>query len=630
MPAHVDALHYLGVLYHQCGQPHDALAYYDKAIAASPTHIDAWSNRTQALAQLERLDEALTSAEATLKLAPQLPEALFLRAHVLRASGRLPQAIAAYEALLTPLPHHAQGWLGKGLAHAALQQHMPAIDCFKQVIQLQPDDIDAHNNLGVMLQEAGEFKASLAAFEQVLKRYPDHADAHSNLGVSYLGMGDDANARSSFERALAIDPGHATALSHLLFLMSFSSQATPDAYVQRARQYGQLIASQVSATGPFTQWPAAEHGSQSSPRLRIGFVSADLRNHSVGHFLESLISHLDQQAVELVAYHNSAVEDEVSARLRRHFSHWHAVHSLSDDELASHIHRDGIQVLVDLSGHTAGHRLAMFARQPAPVQLSWLGFLASTGVPGMHYLLADPISAPLTHASHFTEQLWHLPHTVNCLSIPHTDQTIDVNPLPALQNGHITFGCFQTRAKMNQSVLKTWADLLMAIPSAKLLIQSKTLAEPDEQQALKRHFTHAGIDVGRIAIEGGVPSRSDVLRNYQRIDMALDTFPYPGVTTTCEALWMGVPVLTMSGNTMLSRQGASLMTAAGLPTWVAQDAQQYVQIAIDHAKNLPALAQLRQSLRQQVLSSPLFDAPLFAKHWLQAVHGMWLQRQCRT
>lgn len=630
MPAHVDALHCLGVLYHQCGQPQDALVHYDRVIAVSPQHIDAWSNRTQALAQLGRLADALNSADTTLRLAPQLPEALFLRAHVLRMTGQLTQAIDAYEKLTCQVPNHAQGWLGKGLAHAALQQLSPAMACFRQVIQLHPQDIDAHNNLGVMLQESGELKASIQAFEQALKLNPDHTEAHTNQGVSYLNLGDDEKAKVCFKRALSIDPGHAVAQSHLLFLMCFSSQTDPAGYVQQARAYGQLLASQISAPGPFTQWPAATIADlTSTARLRIGFVSADLRNHSVGHFVESLVKQLHPQDVELVAYHNSPIEDDTSARLRRYFSAWHVVHSWSDEALAEQIHREGIQILVDLSGHTAGHRLPVFARRPAPVQVSWLGYLASTGVPGMDYFLVDPITAPVAHADHFTEELWHLPHTVNCLAIPETGHPLDIPPLPALKAGHITFGCFQTRAKMNTRVLQTWTELLASLPGSRLLIQSKTLSEAPEQHALLRHFTEAGIAADRITIEGGLPARIDVLRNYQRIDIALDTFPYPGITTTCEALWMGVPVLTLSGNTLLSRQGASLMTAAGLPAWIAQDTRQYIQLAVAHAHDLQALASLRLSLREQVQLSPLFNAPLFAQHWLQAMQGMWKQRQSR-
>jgi protein O-GlcNAc transferase len=293
---------------------------------------------------------------------------------------------------------------------------------------------------------------------------------------------------------------------------------------------------------------------------------------------------------------------------------------LSDEAAARLIHADGVHVLIDMSGHTGYNRLPVFAWKPAPVQVSWLGYFATTGVAEIDYLLADQVGVPEARQAQFTESLWYLPDTRLCFTAPAAD--LAVAPLPALANGRITFGCFQNLTKVNEGVLELWGKVMAALPDATLRLQCKQFSEPALVAQLQQRLQRHGIDPARVATHGSA-QRAAYLAAHAEVDMILDTFPYPGGTTTCEALWMGVPTLTLAGDSLLARQGASLLSAAGLAQWVANSQEEYVAKAVAFASDLPELAALRAGLREQVLASPLFDAPRFARHFEEALWGMW-------
>ena len=324
--------------------------------------------------------------------------------------------------------------------------------------------------------------------------------------------------------------------------------------------------------------------------------------------------------IELIAYPTDPKTDALTARIKPYFAAWKPLFGLSDEKAARLIHADGVHILIDLSGHSRHGRLPVFAWKPAPVQAAWLGYFATTGVAEMDYLLADAVGVPEAHREHFTETVWYLPDTRLCFSPPLID--LPVAPLPAQKNGHITFGCFQNMTKAGDEVLAMWADILVALPGARLRWQCKQLGDPAVVKQLIQRLQHHGIDPARVTLLGSV-AREEYLAAHAEVDMILDTFPYPGGTTTCEALWMGVPTLTLAGDTLLSRQGASLLTAAGLEDWIATSGEDYVDKAIALAGNLVKLAALRAGLRAQVLASPLFDAPRFAHNLEEALWGMW-------
>ena len=528
-------------------------------------------------------------------------------------------ALQALQNATELLPDDAEAHVNLAAALRALGQFDRSVVSSRQALKINPNFAEAHNNLGVALQDLGQLGEAAESFRRVIMIKPDFAEAHNNLGSVLKDIGSFDDALASYRRALEIKPGFAKAHSNLLFASNYLPNQSPAWLLAEARRYGEMVARQAQ---PYKKWSnVPEH----ARCLRVGLVSGDLRAHPVGYFLESALKALSAHAagrLELFAYHNHICIDAVSERIKAYCHGWRSVAALSDEALARMIHGDGIDILIDLSGHTAHNRLPMFAWKPAPVQAAWLGYFATTGVAAMDYLIADPWTLPETEEVHFTERIWRLPETRLCFTPP--DAEVPVAPLPALANGHITFGCFNNLTKMNDYVVALWARVLAFVPGSRLLLKASQLNEAAVRQNVIERFSTQGIGADRIILEGSEP-RAKYLAAYQRIDIALDPFPFTGGTTSAEGLWMGVPMLTLAGESFLSRQGIGLLMNAGLPEWIAVDSDDYVARAATHAGDLQKLAVLRNGLRQQVLASPIFDAPRFARHFEAALRGMWMQ-----
>lgn len=622
----------------------DAQAFVERF----PDHAVGWTALGLARTELGRHGEALDDLRRSLRCSPDDPQVRTYLAHVLKRLGRLADAEAAYRQALSLQPDLAEAQEHLGETLLRLQRTAEAEACYRRVIALRPDAADAQNGLGVVLKNQGRLSEAESAYREALALNPRHADALANLGVvlkrrdrladaatcferslalkpqaagalSNLGIvrmeqGRMAEAEAHLRRALALDPGLADVRSNLLFVLNHLGEHSPAETLAEARDYGHRVA--AAAPCRYRKWLAAP----SPVRLRVGMVSGDLREHPVGHFLEALLAPLAAGNIELIAYPTHHRQDALSARLRPLFAAWTPLTGLNDLEAAQRIHGDGVHVLLDLAGHTAHNRLPLFACKPAPVQASWLGYFASTGVAEMDWLIADDIGAPPGHDAHFSERLWRLPNTRLCFTPP--QRAPEVAPLPALSRGHVTFGCFQSLAKVNDAVLAAWAEILAALPDARLRLQCKQLGDATVVRDLRARLQAQGIASGRVDLHRQVP-REAYLAAHAEVDLLLDTFPYPGGTTTCEALWMGVPTVTLAGARLLSRQGASLLHAAGLPGWVARDRSDYVARAVASARDLDGLARLRSGLRGQVSRSPLFDAPGFARDLGAALWGMW-------
>jgi predicted O-linked N-acetylglucosamine transferase (SPINDLY family) len=393
--------------------------------------------------------------------------------------------------------------------------------------------------------------------------------------------------------------------------------------LSEAHRYGDGLKRRVR---PFTDWEIdAQRPMSREDPLRVGIVSGDLRLHPVGFFVESMLDRVDPARVQFVAYPTLPLEDELSARIKPRFAAWTSIAALDDEAAARAIRGGRIQILVDLSGHTAHNRLPVFGWKPAPVQASWLGYFATTGVAAIDYVIADRVSVPESAADQFTEAIWYLPDGRFCFTAPGEASRFDPGPLPALRSGHATFGCFQNLLKMNDAVLAAWGQILRALPRARLRVQNDAMAFETARAKLLERLNRAGIGPDRVTLAGPMP-RDAYLAAHAEVDLILDTFPYTGATTTCEALWMGVPTLTLAGDTLVSRQGASLLASAGLNDWVTEDLAAYVARAVDFASGLDRLARLRSSLREMVAASPLFDARRFAGHLEDGLQAMWQRK----
>ncbi|KXS33660.1 MAG: Tetratricopeptide TPR_2 repeat protein [Candidatus Gallionella acididurans] len=610
----------LGVTLKELGQPDDAIASFQRAIKLNPDLIEAHLNLGHVLQTLGQLENAVTCYQHATEFKPDLAEAHSNLGFALQKLGQFENAVTSYRRALDIQPDYADALNNLGNILKELGQHDVAVSCYRRALEVKPDYAEALNNLGNALQDLGQYESAESCYQRALEVKPDYTEALNNLGIVLQDLGRLDGAMDIYRQILALKPDYVNAHHGLLFALNYTAGNTPSYHLEQARRYGRIVAEKVGAR--FTSWQCATH----PKRLRVGLVSGDLISHPVGFFLEGLLAQIDPARIELVAYPTHRREDELTTRIRPRFSEWKPLTNLSDETAARLIHADGVHVLVDLSGHTEHNRLPVFAWKPAPVQVTWLGYFATTGMAEMDYVLADEVGVPEAQQGQFIESVWYLPDTRLCFTTPLVD--LPVAPLPALSNGMITFGCFQNLTKLGDEVLETWGEILAALPNAKLRLQCKQLGEPAQMEQLLQRCQHHGISHERVMMHKST-QREAYLAAHAEIDMILDTFPYPGGTTTCEALWMGVPTLTLAGDSLLARQGASLLTAAGLPEWVAASRQEYISKAIALAGDYTKLAALRSGLRQQVLASPLFDAPRFARHFENALWGMWQRHQAK-
>lgn len=604
----------LGNLLSDLGRLHEAETSFRLALAIDPNFAEAHTNLGSTLQEMGRLDEAEASYRHALRIRPDLAEAHYNLGNNLKESGRLDEAEASYRRALQIKPDYAQALSNLGVVLNDLGRLDEAEKHIRQALQINPGFAQAYSNLGNALREMGRLNEAEASYRSALALKPDLAETYNNLGAALQDLGRLDEAETSYRRALQIKPDYTKAHSNLLFSLNHSASNPPSYGFAEARLYGQKVSQPV--TSRFTEWSC----SRQPERLRIGLVSGDFKNHPVGYFLENLLRHLDPAAVELIAYPTDIKADEFTARIKPCFTAWNPLPGLTDEAAARQIHSDSVHVLIDLSGHTRYNRLPIFAWKPAPVQVSWLGYFATTGVAEIDYLIADPWTLPETEETWFTECIWRLPETRLCFTPPDID--INIAPLPALTNGYVTFGCFNNLTKMNDEVVALWSRVLTSVPGSRLYLKAKQLKEASVQQRTIERFANHGIDASRLILEGP-DTRANYLAAYHRVDIALDPFPYTGGTTSVESLWMGVPVLTLAGESFLARQGVGILMNVGLPEWVAADSDDYVARAVSLVGDLPRLAKLRASLRQQALASPLFNAERFARHFEEAMRGMW-------
>jgi protein O-GlcNAc transferase len=617
-PGYAEAYNNLGNALKDLGELDAALAAYGKAIDAKSTFAEAHLNLGVALQAKGHGDAALECLRESVKLAPQLAVAHDKLAGVLMHRGDIAGAIDAYRraADLTPDSAPAHNTLGNALNGAGRVPE--AVPCYERAIALDPLFADAYHNLANALRRLGAPERALGYARRAIELRADTPSFHNNLGTILADLGEPEGALVCYREALSLDPDFGESHTCVLFGQSYVTDWSEQTHLADARYFGERMRARAT---PFTQWPTLDDAAQRAGRpLRVGFVSADLRKHPVGYFFESVLGQLDRARIEPIAYSNALHSDELTVRIKPHFALWRHVAEMDDAALAKRIYDDRIDVLVDLSGHTGRNRLPMFAWRPAPLQISWLGYFATTGLSEIDYVVADPHVVPPAEEAQYTERVWRLPDSYLCFTLP-TDAT-KVGPLPALEQGRFTFGCLNNHKKLNDGVLDVWSRILHAAPHSRLLLKNHQLGEPSIMRDTFERFAMYGIDETRLLLEGP-SSREQYFSTYHRVDLALDPFPYPGGTTSVEGLWMGVPVLTLHGDRFLSHLGEMVAKTVGLPEWIAADADDYIARAVAATRDLPRLAALRATLRERVERSPLTDAPRFARHWMAAIEQMW-------
>ncbi len=628
----------LGAIHGQLGQVPEAIRCCRKVLGLQPDHVEACFNLAQAFRIQGKFDDALKGYRRVLSLDPhhsvaqqnliatlrfqakhsnttkrETPGQWIRNGNAARENGNWGEALACYHQALQQQPDNKDALNNLGLAYQDLRRPEKSVKYFGRAVELNPQSAEAHFMLANALRDEMQLSQAILEYEKALEIQPDYADALHNIGITRMQGGQASEAVDVFRKVLQLDEKRPE--SHSCLLMNLNYHDRPDAEVFEEHVKWEKLYGAVQLRGQ------RQSGCDPDKRLKVGYVSPDFRAHSVAFFIEPLLAGHDKSVIEVFCYSDVLCPDSVTRRLQALADSWNDVRGVSDEDLASQISRDGIDILVDLAGHTACNRMGVFARKPAAVQVSYLGYPNTSGLSTMDYRFTDALADPVGACDHlYTETLLRLPGGFLCYD-PH-EEAQTVRP-PSRGMAGITFGSFNNLAKVTPEVIAVWSKILSALPDASLFMKSKPLRDEGVRARLYAQFAAHGIARERIEAIGWLPGRGDHLGAYHNVDIALDTFPYNGTTTTCEALWMGVPVIAPAGHNHAGRVGVSLLTQVGLDECIARDIEQYVKTAVELAGAPAQLKQYHSTLRERVAASALCDAAGFTRNVESAYREIW-------
>jgi len=611
----------LGVVLASQGRHDQAIAAFRQALALKPDSAEAHYNLGLALGEVQRWEESLAAFGRAVAGKPGLAEAHHRMGRILLRMDRYEEAAAAFRLALALKPDDANSANGLGLALSTAKHSEEAVGFFRQAIAIDADFFAAYNNLGNTLNLLNRHEEAIEVFQRAMAINPKVAAAHNGLAQALMNIGRLDEGLETLRRAVDLDPGDSEIRGNMVYGMQYLHGSDGAVALAEARGWDSRHAEPLRKA-------IAPYGNSRDPerRLRIGYVSADFREHSVSRFLESLFQNHDHGNFEIVCYSDVRNADSTTALLRDCADQWHEIASVRDESLAEMIRGHGIDILVDLMGFTARNRLLVFARKPAPIQITYLGYPGTTGLATMDYRLTDEVADPPgTTEDFYTEKLLRLPRTNWCYAPP--AGVPEVAPPPFAQGQPFCFASFNKFTKATAKTLDLWAEILKVVSGSRLLLKDRALSDRLTRQRTRQEFERRGIDPERLELAGFEEDLAAHFRRYAQVDVALDTFPYNGTTTTCEALWMGVPVVTLAGVTHVARVGASLLTSVGLGELIAHRAEEYISIAASLAGNESRLRELRGTLRQRMGRSPLMDGPGFARDVEAAYREVW-RRWC--
>ena len=613
-PDYAEAHNNLGCALVELRRLDDAVASYRRAVTIKPDYTGAHTNLGIALKKLGRPREAIASYRRALAIRPDYVEALSNLGVALKDLGRLDDAVASCRAALTIKPDYAQAHNNLGTALVALRRLDDALASYDRALALDPDLTGAHYNRGKTLMDLGRHEEAMASYRKALAINPDYVEAHNDLGNALKDLGRLDEAITSYRMALAIRPDYAGAHSNVALTEQYRTGVTVE-------KLGSIHAEWEKQFGAPLQKEWRDHGNIPDPerRLRIGLVSPNLGRHPVGYFVIGLLKHRPENEVEFICY-SDRKPDELTERFMELSDEWTDTRGVSDEALSRRIRSNRIDILIDLAGHAGNNRLLVFARKPAPIQVKWVGYAGSTGLSAMDYLIADYRHVPEGAERHYSETVMRLPDGYICYQPP--DYAPQAGPLPFERNGFITFCSFNNPAKINDDVLAAWAEILKAVRNSRLILKYGNMDAEDNRNRILDQFGAHGVEESRLTLEGNSP-HSELLGRYNDVDISLDTFPYTGGLTTCEALWMGVPTITKPGQTFASRHSLSHLTNVGVPELVADDLPDYVSKAVELANDVPRLTGLRSGLRERMAKSALCDGEKVATDFTSAMRLIW-------
>jgi protein O-GlcNAc transferase len=615
-PDHALALNSLGMALKEQNRFAEAIGYYHKSLKIQ-SEPDTYNNLALALQADGRPDEAVSACLEALEVYPENSGIYVVLGGLLKSHGRPEEAMSSYRKALSINPDHAETYNSMGDVLSGQGKTGKAILCFEKALRLKPDDFKIYLNLGNAFKNQGKMSMAVEAYKRVLEIEPGCAPACNNLAGALLRQGKLEEAIKSYQEAVAIQPDYAVAHSNLLFTYNYQNHMDPEWLFSQHRNWAKThTLSKGGNTGFIPSIGSTDR------KIRIGYCSPDFRTHSVAYFLEAIIKAHDRSEFETFCYSDVTRPDEVTRMFSRSVDCFTNVAGIDNTAVAEQIRRDKIHILVDLAGHTAGYRIPLFSIKPAPIQVSYLGYPNTTGLTSMDYRLTDARADPPGLTDHlYSEKLVRLPHTFLCYTPP--ERSPEIETAANRDSGRIIFGSFNNRAKITPGVVKAWAKILTQVPDGRIILKSRVFADPETRNLLIDFFMENGVERGRIELVSHIPSMFGHLQLYNRIDIGLDTFPYNGTTTTCEALWMGVPVITLAGKTHRSRVGASLLSNVGLEEFIAESVEDYVEKGVSLANDVKKCKSLHRDLRPRMTRSFLMDSARFIRSLEKAYHWMF-------
>ncbi|WP_419731235.1 tetratricopeptide repeat protein [Lichenicola sp.] len=615
-PDHAAVSFDLGNAFRISGRLDEAAGAYRDALRIRPDFAEAQANLGVVLKDLLRFTEAVTACNAAIRIRPDSADFRYNLGNVLAQMGRYDDAATAYRTAVQIRPDFAQAHANMANALKEVGRLDAAIAACETAIRLAPGSAEAHVNLGTMLRSDGRYDDALVAYETALRINPTHATAYSNLGNVLNDLGRHVDAITAYRTAIRLRPELPEVYSNLLVNSHYQPDIDPRSLLDQARDFAGRFENPVH----HDVWHKPDDPDR---RLRIGYVSGDFASHPVGHFLRPILASHDSRVVEVFCYSNHPRGDDMTAHLQTLSDHWRSLVGLPDAAAAALVQADRIDILVDLSGHTGLNRLPMFALRPAPVQVSWLGYWGTTGLSRMDFILSDAETIQPDEDHLYSEQVIRLPGSRFCYVAP--EYAPDPAGPPSRTDAPVTFGSFNNLAKLGPGVVRVWAEILAAVPGSRLVLKWASLSDPRMRMRMVDAFAAAGLESDRLELRPA-SSHQAMFAEYGDIDVALDPWPFSGGLTSCEVLWMGVPIVTMPGRTGVSRQTAGFLRTLDLTDWIAASEAEYVQIARQLAADPAHLARLRHSLRPRMAASALCDAAGFTRGLEAAYRTMWQSR----
>jgi len=651
-----DTLNDLGLMLEMTDRLEEAVERYRLAVQLRPEFANAYSNMSVALKRLDRLDEAQECGQKAvgldpgfagahcnlgvilekqgdwdeaaaclreaIRLDPLFVEAFYNLGSVLSRLGRFDEAEAVCRQALAIQPDTAEAHHNLAFALSERNALDEAEAHYRRAIELKPELVDPYVNLTSVLGKLGRLDEAEACSRNAVRLDPTRADAHVNLGFVLVETGQIAEALAAYREAERLHPDSRPLQSSYLYGMNYDPETDASSLLAEHRRWGLRMQEEIEAIGP-----RPSHDRDVDRPLRIGYVSADLRVHPVAYFLRHILTHHDRRQVVPICYSEVTAPDAMTRELAALAHAFRPIFGMKDEQVVELVQQDEIDILVDLSGHTARHRLDLFAHKPAPVQATYLGYPNTTGLTSIDYVLTDAIVDPPDDPTWSTEVPYHLPDVFCCYSP--AEEAPEVSPLPASSrpDGAITFGSLHKLPKLNLQVLTLWAELLRRVPSSRLLLYRNNL-RGKRRESILTHFETHGIAADRLDLRDVLEAGSNHYSVYQEVDISLDVFPWSGHTTACESLWMGVPILTIRGDRHAGRMTASVLSALGLTDWIAETPEEYLDKGVEFARNLDHLADLRRSMRDRMNRSPMGNGRTWTKNLEAAYRKMW-QRWCR-